>query len=130
MVPQQTPRPLWAISGAPALPLCAIDAVAKAAMEALAYRLAKEERRNGIHVNVVAPGLVDTDMGRRLAKATMGADDIRDLDAVFPFGRVCSPEDVANVVRFVVSPAAGYMTGETFRVDGGGGPSEAIGGGR
>jgi NAD(P)-dependent dehydrogenase (short-subunit alcohol dehydrogenase family) len=105
-------------------------AMAKAALEALARTLAREERRHGIHVNVVAPGLVDTDMGRRLAKATMGADDIRALDASFPFGRVCSPEDVAGVVRFVVSPAAGYMTGETFRVDGGGGPGEAIGGGR
>ena len=105
-------------------------AMAKAALEALAWTLAREERRHGIHVNVVAPGLVDTDMGRRLAKATMGTDDIRDLDAIFPFGRVCSPEDVAGVVRFVVSPAAGYVTGETFRVDGGGGPGEAIGGGR
>ena len=98
-------------------------AMAKAALEILAATLAKEECRHGIHVNVVAPGLVDTDMGRRLAKATFGADDIRALDAGFPFGRVCSPEDVAGVVRFAVSPAAGYMTGEVFRVDGGGGGS-------
>jgi len=96
-------------------------AMAKAALEMLAFTLAREERRHGIHVNVVAPGLVDTDMGRRLAKATMGADDIRTLDARFPFGRVCSPDDVANVVRFVVSPAAGYITGERLHVDGGGG---------
>lgn len=96
-------------------------AMAKAALEMLAFTLAREERRHGIHVNVVAPGLVDTDMGRRLAKATMGADDIRTLDARFPFGRVCSPEDVAGVVRFVVSPAAGYVTGERLTVDGGGG---------
>ena len=53
----------------------------KAALEALARTLAKEERRHGIHVNVVAPGLVDTEMGRRLAKATAGADDIHELDA-------------------------------------------------
>jgi len=105
-------------------------AMAKAALEALAFTLAREERRHGIHVNVVAPGLVDTDMGRRLAKATLGADDIRTLDARFPFGRVCTPEDVAGVVRFVVSPAAGYLTGERLSVDGGGGPGAAIGGGR
>ena len=98
-------------------------AMAKAALEILAATLAKEERRHGIHVNVVAPGLVETDMGRRLAKATFGTDDMRALDASFPFGRVCSPEDVAGVVRFVVSPAAGYMTGEVLRVDGGGGRS-------
>jgi len=98
-------------------------AMAKAALEILAATLAKEERRHGIHVNVVAPGLVETDMGRRLAKATFGTDDMRALDASFPFGRVCAPEDVAGVVRFLVSPAAGYVTGEVLRVDGGGGRS-------
>jgi 3-oxoacyl-[acyl-carrier protein] reductase len=98
-------------------------AMAKAALEILAATLAKEERQHGIHVNVVAPGLVETDMGRRLAKATFGTDDMRALDASFPFGRVCAPEDVASVVRFLVSPAAGYMTGEVLRVDGGGGRS-------
>ena len=98
-------------------------AMAKAALEILAGTLAKEERRHGIHVNVVAPGLVETDMGRRLAKATFGTDDMRALDASFPFGHVCSPEDVAGVVRFLVSPAAGYLTGEVLRVDGGGGRS-------
>ncbi|HEV7864928.1 MAG TPA: SDR family oxidoreductase [Acidimicrobiia bacterium] len=98
-------------------------AMAKAALEMLAFTLAREERRHGIHVNVVAPGLVETAMGRRLAKATFGTDDMRALDAAFPFGRVCSPEDVAGVVRFAVSPAAGYMTGQVLRVDGGGGES-------
>ena len=92
----------------------------KAAMEALARTLAKEVRHRGIHVNVVAPGLVDTEMGRRLVKGAMGVDDIRSLDAASPFGRVCQPEDVAEVVRFLVSDAAGYITGERVRVDGGG----------
>jgi NAD(P)-dependent dehydrogenase (short-subunit alcohol dehydrogenase family) len=91
----------------------------KAALEALARTLAKEERRHGIHVNVVAPGLVDTEMGRRLAKATRGAADIHELDASSPFGHVCSPEEVADVVRFVVSDAAGYMTDQKIVVDGG-----------
>ena len=52
----------------------------KAAMEALAFTLAAEERRNGIRVNVVAPGLVETEMGRRLMKATAGVDDLRQND--------------------------------------------------
>src|SRR5262249_22497663 len=60
----------------------------KAAMEALASTLAKEEEPHGIHVNVVAPGLVETEMGRRLAKATAGVTDMRQLDSVSPFGRV------------------------------------------
>ena len=95
-------------------------AMGKAALEALAFTLAKEERDSGIHVNVVAPGLVDTDMGQRLARATSGVDDIRELDAVSAFGRVCQPIDVARVVLWVCSDGAGYVTGQRIQVDGGG----------
>lgn len=93
--------------------------MAKAALEALAAGLAKEERRNGIHVNVVAPGLVDTEMGRRLVKGAMGVDDIRTIDAGSPFGHVCTPEEVADAVRFLVSERASYLTGQRIGVDGG-----------
>ena len=91
----------------------------KAAMEALAFTLAKEEVRNGIHVNVVAPGLVDTDMGQRLMRAVAGVEDLRAIDSSMPMGRVCTPDDVAGVVRFLVSDAAGYVTGQKVNVDGG-----------
>ncbi len=93
--------------------------MAKAALEALAMTLAREERRNGIHVNVVAPGLVDTEMGRRLVKGAMGVDDIRTMDQNAAFGHVCSPEEVADAVRFVVSEQASYITGQRIGVDGG-----------
>ena len=93
--------------------------MAKAALEALAWTLAKEERSHGIHVNVVAPGLVDTEMGRRLVKGAMGVDDIRTMDGRSPFGHVCSPEEVADAVRFVVSDHASYLTGQRIGVDGG-----------
>jgi 3-oxoacyl-[acyl-carrier protein] reductase len=93
--------------------------MAKAALEALALTLAKEELRHGIHVNVVAPGLVDTEMGRRLVKGAMGIEDISTLDATAPFGRVCRPEDVAGVVTFLCSDEAGYVTGQIIGVDGG-----------
>ena len=92
----------------------------KAALEALALTLAKEERPHGVHVNIVAPGLVDTAMGQRLARAVSGVEDIHELDAHAPYGRVCDPEDVAGVVRFLVSDAAGYLTGQKIVVDGGG----------
>jgi 3-oxoacyl-[acyl-carrier protein] reductase len=92
----------------------------KAALEALALTLAKEERPHGIRVNVVAPGLVDTEMGVRLARAVAGVKEIHELDAVMPFGHVCRPEDVANVVRFLVSPQNSYVTGERIYVHGGG----------
>jgi 3-oxoacyl-[acyl-carrier protein] reductase len=95
----------------------------KAAMEALAFTLAKEERAHGIHVNVVAPGLVETDMGVRLARSFTGnrdLEDLRSLDASAPFGRVCQPLDVANVVLWLCSPGAGYITGQRIVCDGGG----------
>ena len=92
----------------------------KTAQEALAATLAKEEKRYGIRVNVVAPGLVETEMGRRLVRATAGVEDIRTLDADSPFGHVCQPEDIANVVRFLVSDANSYVTGERLYVDGSG----------
>ena len=91
----------------------------KGALEALAFTLAKEERAHGIHVNVVAPGLVETDMGVRLAKA-MGSPDIRDLDEVSPFGHVCQPLDVARVVLWLCSSGSGYVTGQRIECDGGG----------
>jgi 3-oxoacyl-[acyl-carrier protein] reductase len=90
----------------------------KAALEALAFTLAKEEERHGIRVNVVAPGVVETEMGRRLMKGVAGIDDLRTLDRHSPFGRVCQPEDVANVVRFLVSEAAGYVSGQRIYVAG------------
>jgi len=94
----------------------------KAAMEALAVTLSKEVKKRGIRVNIVAPGLVETEMGRRLMKGSAGIDDLRQLDAVMPFGRVCQPEDVANAVRWLVSDRAAYVTGEKINVYGGGGP--------
>jgi 3-oxoacyl-[acyl-carrier protein] reductase len=92
----------------------------KAALESLALTLAKEEREHGIHVNIVAPGLVDTDMGQRLVKGAAGIDDIHSLDESMPFGRVCQPADIADAVRFFVSDRAAYVTGEKLNVWGGG----------
>ena len=94
--------------------------MAKAAQESLAFTLAKEEARNGIRVNVVVPGLSNTPMGRRLVKGAMKVDDIHELNDRFALGRVVEPEDVANAVRFLVSPQAAHITGQRLAVDGGG----------
>ena len=102
----------WHAGGAP-------YAMAKAAAEAMAHVLAREERANGVRVNIVAPGLVDTEMGRRLVRATQDVTDIRLLDPSSPFGRVCSPQDVAAVVRALVDPACSYLTDQRVVVDGG-----------
>jgi NAD(P)-dependent dehydrogenase (short-subunit alcohol dehydrogenase family) len=100
----------------------------KAAMEALAMTLAKEERANDIRVNIVAPGIVETDMGVRLARAMTGRRDITDLRSVdksMPFGRACQPFDVANVVLFLCSELGFYVTGQRIECDGGG-PLETL----
>lgn len=91
--------------------------MAKAAGEALALTLAKEERERGVRTNIVAPGLTDTDMGHDLLRGR-GAD----FDAVaasYPFGRAARPEEVANVVAFLVSGANGYVNGQRIYIDGG-----------
>jgi NAD(P)-dependent dehydrogenase (short-subunit alcohol dehydrogenase family) len=93
--------------------------MAKAALEALALTLAKEEIGHGIRVNIVAPGLVATDMGDRLVRAKLGLDDAAALDATQPLGRVVRPEDVARVVRFLVSDDGAFVTGQRIVVDGG-----------
>lgn len=91
----------------------------KCAMEALAFTLFREERKHNIRVNIVAPGLVDTDMGERLMRAVVGVKSLRELDESSPFGRVCVPEDIANMVRFLVSDQNSYVTGERIYVNGG-----------
>ncbi len=94
-------------------------AMSKAALEALAFVLAKEERAHGIHVNVVSPGLVEAGMGFDYVEQ-LGARDMRGVDALVPYGRVCQPEEVASVVCFLASEAASYVNGQRIYVDGGG----------
>ncbi len=93
--------------------------MAKAALEALALTMAKEEIGHGIRVNIAAPGLVVTDMGAKLVQAKLGVEDMTELDASQPLGRVVRPSDVARVVRFLVSEDADFVTGQKIVVDGG-----------
>lgn len=91
----------------------------KVAGEAMAAVFAKEEQANGIRVNIVRPGLTVTDMGDRLSKAVYGVTDIHELDAKSPFGRVSTPEDIASIVAYLVSPENFYISGQHIAVDGG-----------
>jgi len=96
-------------------------AMAKAAMECACRTLAREERQYGVRVNIIAPGLVNTEMGARLVKAnTAGSATIQDTAAAGPFGRICEPADVAAAVRFLASDQAAYITGQRLVIDGGG----------
>lgn len=92
---------------------------AKAALEALALTLAREELAHGVRVNVVAPGLVLTDMGTRFATAALRVEDLAKFDAAQPLGRVTTPADIGAVVVFLASDAAAMVTGQRLVVDGG-----------
>lgn len=94
--------------------------MAKAAGEALALTLAKEELKNGVRVNIVAPALTVSDMGEKLSRAITGNADIHHLDAKMPFGRVAVPADVAAAVVWFVSDANSYCSGQKLNIDGAG----------
>ncbi|GAB6152316.1 3-oxoacyl-[acyl-carrier-protein] reductase [Desulfosporosinus burensis] len=89
-------------------------AAAKAGMIGFTKSIAKEFASRGIRVNAVAPGYIFTDMTETLSEG-MQSDILRAI----PLGRMGKPEDVAKVVRFLVSPEASYITGQTLCVDGG-----------
>ncbi len=88
-------------------------AAAKAGMVGLARSLAKEVASRGITVNVVAPGLIETDMTAELGDAKEA------MSALIPMGRVGLPGDIAGVVGFLASNDARYITGAVLPVDGG-----------
>jgi len=92
--------------------------MAKAALEGIAKVLAKEEMPNNIRVNIIALGLVETEMGRRIVKATLGKD-ITELYPDMPFGRVCQPSDIGNLCAFLCSNKGSYISGHTIYADGG-----------
>lgn len=89
-------------------------AASKAGIIGFSKSLAKELGSRGVTVNVVAPGYVATDMTAVLSDKAQEAM----LGAV-PLSRPASPEDVANSVLFLASPAADYITGHVLHVDGG-----------
>jgi 3-oxoacyl-[acyl-carrier protein] reductase len=89
-------------------------AASKAGMVGLARSLARELGSRNITTNVVAPGLVDTDM-----IAVLGDKQQAAIKNAIPLGRVATPEEIAKVVRFLASDDAAYITGAVIPVDGG-----------
>lgn len=86
----------------------------KAGIIGITKSVAKELAGRGVTVNAVAPGYIGTDMTNALS------DKVKDtMKAQIPSKRIGTPEDVANVVAFLCSDDAAYVTGEVIRVDGG-----------
>ena len=89
-------------------------AASKAGLIGMAKALAREVASRGITVNVVAPGLIDTDMTKALS-----ADASHDWSVQIPLGRLGTPHDVAWTVCFLASDEAAYITGQVVAVNGG-----------
>lgn len=96
------------------LPGQANYAASKAGLVGMARALAREVASRQITVNVVAPGVVTTDM-----TAALGDERNEQLQAMVPLGRAADATEVAEAVGFLASPAAGYITGAVLPVDGG-----------
>jgi len=94
-------------------------AIAKSAVNTMARCLAAEELPNGIRVNVIAPGRIDTEMQRRAAKALTGTDNLMEAFPNSPFGRIGQPCDIGNLCAFLFSEQGGWITGQVIYVDGG-----------
>lgn len=86
----------------------------KAGVIGFTKAMAKELASRGINVNAIAPGFIETDMTENLK------DDIKDsLVKNIPMGRIGKPKDIANIVVFLASEKADYITGQVINVDGG-----------
>ena len=102
---------MWGVTGASCE---AAYSAAKAGLIGLAKALAKELGPSSIQVNCVAPGVIDTAMC-----ADLDAETRRALAGETPLGRLGTPEDVAQALVFLASPAADFITGQVLGVDGG-----------
>ncbi|MFD3415187.1 3-oxoacyl-ACP reductase FabG [Streptomyces cyaneofuscatus] len=89
-------------------------AASKAAIIGFARSLAREVASRNITVNVVAPGIIDTDMTAAIPESRQ-----KEMRGAVPLGRSGTVDEVARVVRFVAGPDAGYVTGAVIPVDGG-----------
>ena len=105
---------ITSVVGASGNPGQANYAAAKAGVAGMTRALARELGSRNITVNCVAPGFIDTDMTGALADAQKQA-----LLAQIPLGRLGKPEEIAQTVAFLCSPAAGYITGSQLHVNGG-----------
>ena len=105
---------ITSVVGASGNPGQANYAAAKAGVAGMTRALARELGSRGITVNCIAPGFIETDM-----TASLPQEQQKALLGQIPLGHLGKPQDIAHAVAFVVSPEAGYITGQEIHVNGG-----------
>jgi len=104
------------VNGRRAAPGQGVYSMTKAAILSLTEGFAKELAVHRIRVNAVLPGLTDTKFATAL---TQNPDILKSMLRMIPLGRVAEPNEIAPMIAFLCSPAASYITGASFAVDGG-----------
>jgi len=108
------------VAGPRAFPGVAAYCVSKAAVDQLTRVAALDFAPKGVRVNAVNPGVVRTNLHRRSGmEEGKYAEFLERSKTTHPLGRVGTPEEIAGVIAFLVSPASGWITGETVAIDGG-----------
>ena len=108
------------VAGLRSFPGIASYAVSKAAVDQLTRVAALDFAPKGVRVNAVNPGVVVTNLHRRGGmEAAKYAEFLDRSKTTHPLGRPGQPEEIADLIAFLVSPTAGWITGETIAIDGG-----------
>ena len=108
------------VAGLRAFPGVASYAVSKAAVDQLTRVAALDFAPHGVRVNAVNPGVVVTNLHRRGGMDEQKyADFLERSKTTHPLGRPGRPEEIADLIGYLLSPAAGWITGETIAIDGG-----------
>ena len=102
---------MWGVVGSS---MESLYSASKGAINTLTLSLAKELGPSNITVNAICPGLIDTKMNKNLTNET-----VNDIISNTPLNRIGKPEDVANLVEFLISEKASFITGQIITIDGG-----------
>jgi len=101
-------------------PGCPAYDASKAGLNALTRAMALDHGREGIRVNTICPGYIDTPLMQKALRDSPDREEaLRRILAAHPAGRIGTPQDIAEAVLFLASPGASFITGATLVIDGG-----------